>query len=312
MKVLVTGGAGFIGSHLCERLLTDGHQVLCLDNFITGRKENIESFLKNKNFSLIEADVTNPTIRHIPFTIHHIFHLASPASPVDYQKYPIETLMTNSLGTYNMLEMARKKKAKFLLASSSEVYGDPQEHPQRESYWGNVNPIGERSCYDEGKRLAEALTMSYFRKFKLDVRIIRIFNTFGGRMKKDDGRVISTFINQALNGEAMTVFGDGTQTRSFCYISDMVGGLIKAMTTSGISGEVINLGNPEEYRIMQVAKLVKKLIGGNSKIVFRPLPSDDPKKRNPDISKARKMLEWEPAVALEAGLKKTIKYYESC
>lgn len=312
MRTLVTGGAGFIGSHLCERLLEEGHKVICLDNFITGRKENIKPLLKNKKFSLIEADVTKQN--SIPYTLYpirYIFHLASPASPVDYQKYPIKTLMTNSLGTYNMLELARENKARFLLASSSEVYGDPKEHPQTETYWGCVNPIGLRSCYDESKRFAESLTIAYFRKFNLDIRIIRIFNTFGERMRKDDGRVISTFINQALKGEPITVFGKGTQTRSFCYISDMIEGLVKAMFEKNTKGEVLNLGSPQEVRIIELAKLVKKLTKSQSKIKFTKLPTDDPRRRKPNIAKARKMLKWEPRVNLEEGLKRTIEYYES-
>lgn len=317
MRILVAGGAGFIGSHLCEKLLTDGHQVVCLDSFITGRKKNIEHLLKDKNFALIEADVTNPSIiNHQPAQpaggssiIDYIFHLASPAAPRDFERLPIEILLANSLGTYQLLELAKKNKARFLLASSSEVYGGPMEHPQRESYWGHVNPIGGRSCYDEGKRFAEALCMSYFRKFNLDTRIVRIFNTYGERMRKDDGRVIATFINQALQGKPLTVFGDGSQTRSFCYISDMVDGLIKAMFMSDLGGEVINLGNSNEYQVIEVAKLIKKLTDSQSKIDFLPLPSDDPKKRKPDISQAKKLLNWEPKVGLEAGLKKTIKFY---
>ena len=308
MESLVTGGAGFIGSHLCQRLLEDGYRVICLDNFITGRKENIKHLLNNKNFSFIKDDVTKSPISHIPSPISHIFHLASPASPVDYQKYPIETLMTNSLGTYNMLKLARKKKAKLLYASSSEVYGDPEQHPQKEAYWGYVNPVGPRACYDEAKRFAEALTMSYFRKFDLDVRIVRIFNTYGPRMKPDDGRVVSTFVNQALKNKPMTVFGDGTQTRSFCYITDMVEGLIAAMFKDKTKGEIFNLGKPSEVRIIELAKMIKKLTKSHSEIKFTKLPTDDPRKRKPDISKARKVLNWQPKVSLEEGLKETIEY----
>ena len=311
MKVLVTGGGGFIGSHLCERLLSDGHQVFCLDNFITGRRENIKHLLKNKNFSLIEADVTKESIKYQVSSIEYLFHLASPASPFDYQKYPIKTLMANSLGTYNMLEAARKNKAKFLLASSSEVYGDPQEHPQKETYWGSVNSIGPRSCYDEAKRFAEALTMSYFRKFDLDIRIIRIFNTYGERMRADDGRVISTFINQALKGKALTVFGDGSQTRSFCYISDTVEGLIAAMFKENIKGKVLNLGSPQEVRIIELAKIIKRLTKSRSEIQLTELPVDDPRKRKPDITKAKKLLNWQPKVTLEEGAKRTIEYYRN-
>jgi len=309
MKVLVTGGAGFIGSHLCEKLLSDGYQVICLDNFLTGRKVNIKHLLSNKNFSFIEADVTS---HQSPVTSHqfnYLFHLASPASPVDYQKYPIETLLANSLGTYNMLELAKKNKAGFLLASTSEVYGDPEEHPQKETYWGNVNPVGLRSCYDESKRFAEALTMSYYRQFNLNVRIVRIFNTYGPRMKPDDGRVISTFINQALKGESLTVFGEGSQTRSFCYVADMVEGLIKTMFEKGIKGEILNLGLPQEVQIIELAEAIKKLIKSRSEIQFAKLPVDDPSRRNPNITKAKKMLNWEPKIGLEEGLKKTIEYY---
>ncbi len=312
MESLVTGGAGFIGSHLCERLLEEDHKVICLDNFITGRKENIKPLLKNKKFSLIEADVTKQnSIPSTLYPIRYIFHLASPASPVDYQQYPIETLMTNSLGTYNLLELARKNKAKFLLASSSEVYGDPLKHPQKEDYFGHVNPVGPRACYDEAKRFAEALTMSYFRQFNLDVRIARIFNTYGPKMKPDDGRVVSTFINQTLRNKPMTVFGDGKQTRSFCYISDMIEGLMAAMFKKNIQGEIFNLGTPQEVRIIELAKLVKKLTKSQSKIKFTKLPTDDPRRRKPNIAKARKMLKWEPMVNLEEGLKRTIEYYES-
>lgn len=311
MRTLVTGGAGFIGSHLCERLLEDKHQVICLDNFITGRKENIKHLENNPHFTFKKVDITQFSIFTFQFSIDYLFHLASPASPVDYQKYPIKTLMTNSLGTYNMLELARENKAKFLLASSSEVYGDPLEHPQTEDYWGRVNPIGPRSCYDESKRFAEALAMSYFRKFDLDVRIIRIFNSYGPKMKPDDGRVVSTFINQALKGEPITVFGKGTQTRSFCYISDMIEGLVKAMFEKNTKGEVLNLGSPQEVRIIELAKLVKKLTKSQSKIKFTKLPTDDPKRRKPNIAKARKMLKWEPRVNLEEGLKRTIEHYES-
>lgn len=310
MKVLVTGGAGFIGSHLCERLLEKAYQVVCLDNLITGRKENIEHLKSNPNFTFIEADVTEESIKYQALSIKYLFHLASPASPVDYQKYPIKTLMTNSLGTYNMLEFARKNRAKFLLASTSEVYGDPLEHPQKETYWGNVNPVGERSCYDESKRFAEALTMSYFRQYNLDVRIIRIFNTYGERMRKDDGRVISTFINQTLNNKLITVFGDGSQTRSFCYIADMIKGLIVAMLGKNTKGEIFNLGSPQEVRIIELAKLVKKLTKSRSEVQFTKLPTDDPKRRKPDITKAKKILDWQPKISLEEGLKRTIKYYE--
>lgn len=313
MKVLVAGGAGFIGSHLCQRLLKDRHQVICLDNFITGRKENLKSLLKNKNFFLIKANVISPSIiKYQSSAIDFIFHLASPATPKDFERLPIEILLANSWGTFHLLELAKKNKARFLLASSSEVYGDPQKHPQQENYWGHVNPIGERSCYDEGKRFAEALTTSYFRKFKLDCRISRIFNTYGERMREDDGRVISNFVIQALKGRAITVFGDGSQTRSFCYVADLVEGLIKMMTTPGLSGQVINLGNPDEYPVIEVAQLIKKMTRSQSEIIFKPLPKDDPKKRKPDISRAKKLLGWEPQISLVQGLERTIAYYESC
>jgi nucleoside-diphosphate-sugar epimerase len=304
MKILVTGGAGFIGSFLCEALLKKGN-VICVDNLSTGKRSNIEHLLKNQRFEFIEHDVTKP----INIEADFIFHLASPASPVDYEKLPIETSLVNSLGTFNMLNSAKKNKARFLLASTSEVYGDPKEHPQREDYWGNVNPIGMRSCYDVSKRFAETLTISFHRKYGLDVRIARIFNTYGPRMRLDDGRAIPNFIVQSLTGKPITVYGDGTQTRSFCYISDMVEGLISFMFTDNLAGEVMNLGSTDERRIIDVANLIKKLTGSNSKIVFKPLPKDDPSRRKPDISKAKKLLGWEPRVDLETGLKKTIEWF---
>lgn len=310
MESLVTGGAGFIGSHLCERLLEEGHEVICLDNFMTGKKGNIEPLLNNEKFFLIEEDVTEFSLNRLTSPISFIFHLASPASPIDYQKYPIKTLMTNSLGTCKMLRLARKKKAKFLLASSSEVYGDPLKHPQKEDYFGHVNPIGPRACYDEAKRFAEALTMSFYRQYDLDVRIARIFNTYGPRMRANDGRVVSSFINQALQNKAMTVFGKGTQTRSFCYISDMIEGLLAAMTKEKIKGRVFNLGTNHEVRIIELAKKIKKMTKSRSRIKFTDLPEDDPKRRKPDIDRAKKVLKWQPKVGLEEGLKKTIEYYQ--
>jgi dTDP-glucose 4,6-dehydratase len=310
MESLVTGGAGFIGSHLCERLLEEGHEVICLDNFLTGKKENIEPLLINEKFFLIEEDVTKFPLSRLTSPISLIFHLASPASPVDYQKYPIKTLMANSLGTDKMLRLARKKKAKFLLASSSEVYGDPLKHPQKEDYFGHVNPIGPRACYDEAKRFAEALTMSFYRRYDLDVRIARIFNTYGPRMRVDDGRVISSFINQALQNKAMTVFGKGTQTRSFCYIEDMVEGLLVAMMKDKTSGEVFNLGSNSEIRIIKLARTIKTLTKSRSKLKFTQLPEDDPRRRKPDISKAKKILKWQPKIGLKKGLLKTIEYYQ--
>ncbi|MCD6590653.1 MAG: SDR family oxidoreductase [Candidatus Aenigmarchaeota archaeon] len=305
-NVLVTGGAGFIGSHLVDALV-ENNRVICIDNLSTGRKSNISHLLKHKNFKFIRHDVTKPL--NIAGKIDRIFHLASPASPVDYRKNPIKTMMANSLGTYNMLELARKKKARFLLASTSEVYGDPKKHPQPEDYWGNVNPTGPRSCYDESKRFAEALTMSYHEKYGMGVRIARIFNTYGPRMRSNDGRAIPNFVTQALRGEDITVYGDGKQTRSFCYISDMVKGLIKLME-SEYSGDVFNLGNPDERRIIDVAKKIKKITNSKSKIVFLPLPKDDPARRKPDIKKSKRFLKWEPKVNFDHGLKLTIEWFK--
>ena len=305
MKVLVTGGAGFMGSHLCESVLNKGYDVLCLDNLCTGNKKNIQHLLNNSKFKFIQHDVTKP----IDLKVDFIFHLASPASPVDYQKLPVETSMANSIGTYNMLELARKNNARFLLASTSEVYGDPIEHPQKENYWGNVNPFGVRSCYDESKRFAEALAMSFHRKYNLDVRIARIFNTYGPRMRLDDGRVIPNFIVQAISKRPLTVYGDGKQTRSFCFISDMVEGLMKFMFADGLSGEVINLGSMDEREVIEVAKVLKKMISSESEIVFKPLPENDPAKRKPDITKAKKLLNWETKVDLKTGLTKTIEWF---
>jgi len=304
---LVTGGAGFIGSHLCENLLKLGFKVICLDNLGTGKKENLKSAIRNPKFTFIKHDVRKPLKIKVP--VNYVFHLASYASPPYYQTKSIETLMTNSLGTYNVLEFAKAKKARFLITSTSETYGDPKEHPQKETYWGNVNPVGIRSCYDEAKRFAEALVMEYVRKHKLDARIIRIFNTYGPRLQKDDGRVISNFINQALTGKPLTMYGSGEQTRSFCYITDQVAGLTKAMLKEGIAGEVINIGNPGEFTMLEAAELVKKFTGTKSKMVFMPLPGDDPAKRKPDITKAKKLLNWQPKVKFEEGLKETIKWF---
>jgi nucleoside-diphosphate-sugar epimerase len=305
---LVTGGVGFIGSWLCESLLSKGYRVICVDNFITGKVENISHLRDMKGFVLLESDVSKSL--DVDGSVDNIFHLASPASPVDYQKFPIETMMANSLGTLNSLNLSREKKARFLLGSTSEVYGDPEKHPQSESYWGRVNPIGPRSCYDESKRFAEALAMTYVKSFDLDVRIVRIFNTYGPRMRRDDGRVIPNFITQALEGRPITIYGDGRQTRSFCYISDMVEGLEKLMFTKGLSGEVFNLGNVEEYSIIEVAKKIKSLLDSNSKIIFKDLPEDDPARRRPDISKAKERSDWKPRVGFEEGLKKTLKYFK--
>ncbi len=307
-KILITGGAGFIGSHLGDFLVERGFKVFCVDNLITGNKKNIGHLLKNKNFEFKKLDITNGKV---DLSVDCIFHLASPASPVDYQKYPKETAVVNSLGTTRMLELAARRKARFLLASTSEVYGDPKEHPQRETYWGNVNPFGPRSCYDEAKRFAEALTYIYLDKYKVDARIVRIFNTYGPRMQKDDGRVISNFINQALEGRPLTVYGEGIQTRSFCFVSDMVEGIYRAMFVKGIKGEVFNLGNPEEYKILDLAEKIRKMTNSESEIIFRSLPKDDPKQRRPDITKAKKFLSWWPKVKVEQGLLRTIEYYKS-
>ncbi|MCK4335488.1 MAG: SDR family oxidoreductase [Candidatus Aenigmarchaeota archaeon] len=304
-NILVTGGAGFIGSHLCEELLKE-NRVICVDNLSTGDCRNVEHLMGNKNFKFIEHDVSKPL--ELREKIDLIFHMASPASPVDYQKLPIETMMVNSFGTYNMLNLAKKKKSRFLLASTSEVYGDPEEHPQKESYWGHVNPTGPRSCYDESKRFAEALVLSYSKTYGIDVRIARIFNTYGPRMRKNDGRAVPNFVTQALNNEPVTVYGDGKQTRSFCYISDMVEGLIKLM---GSDVKVpVNLGNPSEMNILEVAERVKKMTNSDSEIVFRDLPKDDPVRRKPNIEKAKKEIVWEPKIMFEEGLEKTIEWFE--
>lgn len=307
-KILVTGGAGFIGSWLCDHLIEEGHEVTCIDNLGSGDKKNVEHLLSNSRFKFIKHDIREPL--EFEEKINHIFHLASRASPADFEEYSIDILLTNAVGTHNMLELARKDGARFLLASSSEVYGDPEVHPQPEDYWGNVNPLGPRSVYDEGKRHAESLTAAYHRRYGLDVRIARIFNTYGPRMRPDDGRVISNFIVQALKGEPITVYGDGYQTRSFCYVSDMVEGLMRLMIVDGLAGEVVNLGSPHEIRIIEIAKLVKELTGSSSEITFNPLPKNDPKRRKPNISKAKSLLDWVPSVELREGLKETIEYFE--
>lgn len=306
---LVAGGAGFIGSHLCHSLLDDGLKVLCVDNLITGEKKNIEDLLVNPNFKFIEADVIKPLdVEKIDF----VFHLASPASPnknnpKSYMQKPIETLLANSLGTFELLELARKYSAKFLYASSSEVYGDPLISPQNEDYFGNVNPNGVRSVYDEGKRFGEAMVMSYFRKYNLDNKIIRIFNTYGPKMP-DDGRVIINFINQALKNNPITIYGDGKQTRSFCYIDDMIEGIKKTMFSDDSKGQVVNMGNPTELTILNISDLIKKMTNSSSQIVFEEFPQDDPKQRKPDITKVKTLLGWEPKVDINEGLKKTIDY----
>ncbi len=306
MTILVTGGAGFIGSHLCESLLKQGQEVLCLDNLFCSSKNNIYPFLQNSSFEFIRHDITQPIL----LEVDQIYNLACPASPVHYQYNPVKTVKTNVLGTINMLGMAKRVKARILQASTSEVYGDPQVHPQREDYWGNVNPIGLRSCYDEGKRLAETLVMDYHRQNQVDVRIARIFNTYGPRMSEFDGRVVSNFITQALKGEPLSVYGDGSQSRSFCYISDLVRGLEKLMTKEGTTGPV-NLGNAAEYSILALAELVRELTGTRSEIRFKALPEDDPIRRRPDTSVAREVLQWCPEVELKEGLKRTIDYFDA-
>jgi len=307
MRVVITGAAGFIGSHLCDYFIKKKHYVVAIDNLITGNIKNIEHLFGNERFLFIKHDVTNYI--HIPGKVDAVLHFASPASPVDYLKYPIQTLKVGALGTHKALGLAKEKKAIFMLASTSEVYGDPQVSPQPESYWGNVNPIGPRGVYDEAKRFAEALTMAYHRYHKLPVRIVRIFNTYGPRMRLNDGRVVPNFIYQALKNKPITVYGDGTQTRSFCYISDLVEGIYKLLFKN--IPEPVNLGNPQEMRIIDFAYLIKKLTNSKSEIVFKPLPQDDPKQRRPDITKAKKLLNWEPKVSLEKGLKLTIEYFKN-
>jgi UDP-glucuronate decarboxylase len=302
LRIVVTGGAGFIGSHLCDVLLSQGHEVIAVDNLFTGTKRNIEHLLDNKRFEFIRHDVTLPIL----LECDQVYHLACPASPVHYQYNPIKTIKTNVTGTINMLGVAKRTRARFLLASTSEVYGDPLQHPQLESYWGNVNPIGPRSCYDEGKRVAETLTVNYKDQGHVDTRIVRIFNTFGPRMLFNDGRVVSNFIVQALKGDDITVYGEGQQTRSFCYVDDLVKGIIATMNREGFHGPV-NLGNPNEMTIMDLAKRVIELTGSKSKIAKRPLPQDDPTRRQPQIDLAKRELGWQPAVDLNQGLTKTIE-----
>jgi UDP-glucuronate decarboxylase len=304
MRILVTGGAGFIGSHLCERLLAQGHEVVCVDNFFTGSKQNILHLLDNHRFELIRHDIIEPIL----LEVDQVYHLACPASPIHYQYNPVKTIKTSVMGTINMLGLAKRVRARILLASTSEVYGDPQVHPQTEAYWGNVNPIGVRSCYDEGKRVAETLMMDYHRQNRVDIRIARIFNTYGPRMAEHDGRVVSNFIVQALRQEDLTVYGDGSQTRSFCYVADLVEGLIRLMGCDGFTGPV-NLGNPAETTILEFANRIIGLTGSNSRIIFKPLPADDPRQRQPDITLARTRLGWEPTVAVADGLRQTIDYF---
>jgi UDP-glucuronate decarboxylase len=303
-RILITGGAGFLGSHLGEHLLEQGNDVVCIDNFFSGSKDNIRHLLDHPYFELVRHDIIHPLF----IEVDQIYHLACPASPIHYQQNPIKTVKTNVMGTINMLGLAKRIKARILLASSSEVYGDAKVHPQKESYWGNVNPIGLRSCYDEGKRVAETLMMDYSRQNQVDIRIARIFNTYGPRMAVDDGRVVSNFIVQALKGEDLTVYGDGRQTRSFCYVSDLIVALVKMMNTEGAKGP-INLGNPGEFTVLELAEKILKLTGNRSKISFKPLPSDDPVRRCPDIALAKEKLGWEPHVKLQEGLVKTIEYF---
>jgi UDP-glucuronate decarboxylase len=301
MRILVTGGAGFIGSHLIDRLMNDGHEVICLDNFYTGKKHNLLQWLDNPNFELIRHDITEP----IRLEVDQVYHLACPASPVHYQYNPIKTVKTNVIGTLNMLGLAKRVKARFLLASTSEVYGDPEVHPQTEDYRGSVNPIGIRSCYDEGKRMAETLAFDYYRENKVEIRVARIFNTYGPRMLENDGRVVSNFVAQALRGVPLTVYGEGQQTRSFCYVSDLVNGLMRLM--NGEHTGPINLGNPDEYTILELAQAVQNLINPDAQIKFEPLPADDPRRRRPDITKAQTLLDWEPTIPLQDGLKLMIE-----
>ncbi|MCU1233927.1 MAG: NAD-dependent epimerase/dehydratase [Candidatus Solibacter sp.] len=305
MKIVVSGAAGFIGSHMCDRLLDEGHSVTALDNFLTGSSANLAHLKSHPNFRFVEQDITKPFTVEGP--VDCVLNMASPASPKDYLEHPIETLDVGSLGTRNMLELALAKNARFLVTSTSECYGDPLVHPQVETYWGNVNPVGPRSCYDESKRFAEAITMAYHRKHGVRTNIARIFNTYGPRMKLDDGRVVPAFLDQALRGESMTVFGSGSQTRSFCYVSDLVDGLFRLMLSE--ERYPVNLGNPREMTILEFAEHIRKMTGTASQIVFQPLPEDDPKQRKPDITKARTILGWEPRVALEDGLRETVAYF---
>ncbi len=317
MTFLVAGGAGFIGSHLCEKLLKKG-KVICIDNLITGDRDNLKELIKNDNFVFIERDIIKPidAIEKELGKIDYIFHLASPASPNkksprSYINFPIETLLVNSQGTHNLLEFARKNNSRFLFASTSEIYGDPEVSPQSEDYFGNVNPVGLRSVYDEAKRFGESATRAYLRKYDLDTRIARIFNTYGPKMQKDDGRVVSNFINQAIKNEDITIYGKGDQTRSFSYVDDTVAGLILLMETDDARGEVVNIGNADERKISEIAKIIKEMTKSSSEIIFEEMPEDDPKVRQPDIAKAKRVLGWEPTITLEEGLKKTIEYFRS-
>lgn len=309
MHVVVTGGAGFIGSHLCTRLLDEGHRVTCVDNLITGSLDNIEPLRSNPNFRFIQADVSQP-LTDLGERVDAIFHLASPASPPGYLTYPLQTALANSHGTLNMLQLAQRDGAKFLMASTSEAYGNPLEHPQKETYWGNVNPFGMRSCYDESKRYAETLTYIFIHQYGVDARVIRIFNTYGPNSDPNDGRIVPNFIKQALQGEPITVYDEGTRTRSLCYVSDLVEGIMRVMFTQGTKGEIFNLGNPEEHTVGEYAEIIKRLADSNSEIVHVPnISKDDPSRRKPDITKARERLGWEPKVGLEEGLSRTIEWF---
>jgi nucleoside-diphosphate-sugar epimerase len=306
---IVTGGAGFVGSHLCDFLVARGHSVTCLDNLITGSKDNIAQLLRHPRFRFIRHDVTRPLPGKVG-KAHFVFHLASPASPVGYMTHSVQTILTNSLGTRNLLDHSRKSRGRFLFASTSEIYGDPKVHPQTESYWGNVNSFGPRSCYDESKRLGEALVYEYLHKLKVDARIVRIFNTYGPRLNESDGRVVSNFINQALEGKALTIYGNGSQTRSFCYVSDLVEGIWRAASKAGTKGGVFNLGNPNETTVRQLAKTIVALCDKTgARIVRKPLPQDDPTRRKPDISRAKRQLGWKPVISLKEGLGRTIDWY---
>jgi nucleoside-diphosphate-sugar epimerase len=307
LKILVTGGAGFIGSHLCARLLEEGHDVICVDNFITGSEQNIAPFRNHPRFTSLKHDVTCP----LDVAVEAVFHMASPASPVGYMENPIETILVNSQGTYQMLSLARKYRAMFLYTSTSEAYGDPLEHPQREEYWGHVNPIGPRACYDESKRLGETLTMEYYRQFQLNARIVRIFNTYGPNSQMEDGRMIPNFITRALKNEPLTIYGDGSKTRSICYVSDLVEGLTRSLFRPHTAGEVFNLGNTAEHSVLEFAHTIITLCNSSSRIIFESSRIDDPERRRPDITKARTILGWEPLVAKEEGLLRTIDWFRS-
>jgi nucleoside-diphosphate-sugar epimerase len=307
LKVVVTGGAGFVGSHLCKRLLDEGHSVLCVDNGITGATRNIISLYDHPQFRFLDQDVTQP----FEFEADAIFHMASPASPTGYMEHPIETIMVNSMGTFQMLEQARKQEALFLVSSTSEIYGDPLVHPQTEDYWGNVNPIGPRACYDESKRLGETLTMEFYRQYRTNIRIVRIFNTYGPHSQIHDGRMIPNFITQALKNEPLIIYGDGSKTRSICYVSDLIEGLMRAMFQADTMGEVFNLGNPEEHTVLEYAETIIKLCNSNSSIIYESSRIDDPERRRPDIGKAQRVLGWTPNVGIEDGLKRTIEWFRT-